>query len=89
MLAKRALDTLGIPRAKFYRCYHPYHACGPEALADRNSRPDRTRNRIPDDVCTDVIGLALKAPQLSPRELAVRFTDEEKYFVSELRSTVC
>ena len=26
---------------------------------------------------------ALDQPELSPRELAVRFTDEEKYFVSE------
>ena len=27
--------------------------------------------------------MALDQPELSPRELAVRFTDEEKYFVSE------
>lgn len=27
--------------------------------------------------------LALNEPDLSPRELAVRFTDTEKYFVSE------
>ena len=27
--------------------------------------------------------LALEEPDLSPRELAVRFTDTEKYFVSE------
>lgn len=27
--------------------------------------------------------LALKESELSPRELAVRFTDTEKYFVSE------
>ena len=27
--------------------------------------------------------LALDQPELSPRELAVRFTDQEKYFVSE------
>ena len=30
-----------------------------------------------------IIRLALDAPALSPRELAVRFTDTEKYFVSE------
>ena len=30
-----------------------------------------------------VVDLALDQPELSPRELAVRFTDEEKYFVSE------
>jgi len=27
--------------------------------------------------------LALDVPELSPRELAIRFTDTEKYFVSE------
>jgi putative transposase len=30
-----------------------------------------------------IIRLALDAPALSPRELAVRFTDTESYFVSE------
>jgi RNA-directed DNA polymerase len=30
-----------------------------------------------------IIDLALELPELSPRELAVRFTDEKKYFVSE------
>jgi len=30
-----------------------------------------------------IIRLALDAPALSPRELAVRFTDTERYFVSE------
>ncbi len=32
---------------------------------------------------TQIVELALEAPELSPRELAVRFTDETKYFVSE------
>ena len=30
-----------------------------------------------------MIALALEQPELSPRELAVRFTDEERCFVSE------
>ena len=40
-------------------------------------------NRIPDDVRVRVVTLALDEPELSPRELAVRFTDAERYFVSE------
>jgi hypothetical protein len=32
---------------------------------------------------SQIVELALDQPELSPRELAVRFTDEEKYFVSE------
>jgi putative transposase len=30
-----------------------------------------------------IVELALAEPELSPRELAVRFTDRERYFVSE------
>ena len=81
--AKRTLDKLGIPRATFYRWYDRHREGGPEALGDRRSRPDRVWNRIPDDVRRQIIDLALELPELSPRELAVRFTDEKQYFVSE------
>ena len=81
--AKRTLDKLGIPRATFYRWYDRYRAGGPEALADHRSKPDRVWNRIPDDVRGQIIDLALELPELSPRELAVRFTADRKYFVSE------
>src|SRR5882762_11039498 len=67
------------PRATFYRWYDRYREGGPEALDDRRSRPDRVWNRIPDDVRRQIIDLALDLPELSPRELAVRFTDERKY----------
>ena len=80
---RRTLEKLGIPRATFYRWVELYQTGGPEVLEDRPSRPSRVWNRIPDEVRAKVIGLALKHPELSPRELAVRFTDEERYFVSE------
>jgi len=71
------------PRSSFYRWYDRYQRGGPEALADRPSRPDRIWNRIPGAIRHQIVNLALDQPELSPRELAVRFTDEEKYFVSE------
>ena len=37
--ARRTLEKLGIPRATFYRWYDLYRDGGPEALADRRSRP--------------------------------------------------
>jgi putative transposase len=80
---KRTLEKLGIPRATFYRWCDLYQAGGPEALNDRSPRPDRVWNRIPDDVRERIRKLALEEPALSPRELAVRFTDTESYFVSE------
>ena len=80
---KRTLEKLSIPRSTFYRWCDLYQAGGPEALNDRSPRPDRVWNRIADDVRERIRKLALEEPALSPRELAVRFTDTESYFVSE------
>jgi transposase InsO family protein len=80
---KRTLEKLSIPRATFYRWCDLYQAGGPEALNDRSPRPDRVWNRIADDVRERIRKLALEEPALSPRELAVRFTDTESCFVSE------
>jgi len=81
--ARYTLAKLGIPRATFYRWYDRHSRGGPEALNDRSPRADRVWNRIPDDVRENVVQLALDEPTLSPRELAVRFTDTKSYFVSE------
>jgi len=80
---RRTLEKLGIPRATFYRWYDQYQRGGPEALSDRSPWPDRVWNRIPDAVREQIVDLALEAPELSPRELAVRFIDTKGYFVSE------
>ena len=81
--AKRTLDQLGIARRTFYRWYDRYLEGGPEALEDRPSAPSRVWNRIPTEIYDQIIELALEQSELSPRELAVRFTDERRYFVSE------
>jgi transposase InsO family protein len=81
--ARRTLETLGILPSTFYRWYDRYQAGGPEALEDKPSTPRRVWNRIPDGVRKRIVDLALDAPELSPRELATRFTDTESYFVSE------
>ncbi len=80
---RRTLAQIGVPPATFYRWYDLYQTGGPEALEDRNPRPKRVWNRIPDDVRERIVQLALDEPELSPRELAVQFTDTESYFVSE------
>ena len=80
---RRTLEKIGIPRATFYRWCALYQTGGPEALDDRHPKPDRVWNRIPDDVRERIVNLALDESALSPRELAVRFTDTEGYFVSE------
>jgi hypothetical protein len=51
--------------------------------ATRKHYSAEEKNRIPDDVRARIVTLALDESELSPRELAVRFTDVERYFVSE------
>lgn len=80
---RETLERIGIPRPIFYSWYDLYQTGGPEALEDRRPQPKRVWNRIPDAVRQQIIQLALDEPELSPREPAVRFTDEHGYFVSE------
>ena len=83
LATKRTIDKLGIPHTTFYRWYDKYLTGGVEALEDCSPKPLRVWNRIPDDVRQQIVDLALHEPELSPRELAVRFTDTHHYFVSE------
>jgi len=80
---KRTLEKLGVSRPTFYRWYDLYCRFGQTGLEDRRSHPGRVWNRIPDKVRADMLEMALERPTLSPRELAVTFTDERSYFVSE------
>ena len=80
---RRTLDELGIAKTTFYLWYDLYQAFGEAGLVDRTTGPGRVWNRIPDTVRQQVVELALDEPELSSRELAVRFTDTRGYFVSE------
>jgi transposase InsO family protein len=81
--ARQTLAMLGIPRTTFYRWYDRYLQRGEAGLKDQSPKPQHVWNRIPDEVRDKVVKLALTETELSPRELAVKFTDTEKYFVSE------
>jgi transposase InsO family protein len=50
---------------------------------DGQPRSEKIWNRIPDTVREAILELALDKPELSARELAVRYTEEKGYFVSE------
>jgi len=81
--ARRTLAKLGIPRTTFYRWYDRYLQQGEAGLQDQRPKPKHVWNRVPDEVKRKVVDFALKETELSPRELAVTFTDQERYFVSE------
>ena len=74
---------LDILPSTFYAWYDRYLTGGPEALEDRPSRPGKVWNRIPDEIRGQIKAMALEETDLSPRELAVKFTEENRYFVSE------
>ncbi|WP_438991775.1 IS3 family transposase [Lentibacter sp.] len=80
---KQTLDMLGIPRTTFYRWYDLYVDGGLDGLADRSPRPGSVWNRIPDARRDDLIEFALEHEALTTRELAIKYTDEKRYFVSE------
>ena len=81
--ARRTLQMLGIKRSTFYRWYDRYRSGGPEALEDKPPNPDRVWNRIPDAIRQRVVMMVFEQPEVSPRELATRFTDTNSYYVSE------
>ena len=80
---RRTLAQIGIPKSTFYTWLDRYAVGGLEALQDRKARPERVWNRIPDQVRQRVIAHALDQSELSPREVAVSFTDREQTFISE------
>ena len=80
--AKQILDRLGIPRTTFCRWYDRFLEGGVDGLEVRVPMPSSVYNRIPVCVRTQLLNLALECPELSLRELAVRFTDTKGYFGS-------
>jgi transposase-like protein len=77
--ARRTLAKLGIPRTTFYRWYDRYLQRGEAGLHDQSPKPKHVWNRVPTEVKRKVVKLALKETELSPRELAVTFSDRERY----------
>ena len=78
----RSLRSLGIHKRTFYNWYHAYSKEGIDGLLPKK-RSSRQWNRIPDEERRFIVDLALEHTELSPRELAVKITDEQQLFVSE------
>ena len=80
---RATLRQLGIPRSTFYGGYQRYVDQGFDGLHDRKPAPRPRWNAIPETVQKQVLEMALERTDLSPRELAFRYTDKNRYFVSE------
>lgn len=79
----RTLAELGIHKSTFYNWYGRYEESGYDGLARKQRARNTQWNQIPDDHRQKVIELALEIPELSPRELASRITDQGAFFISE------
>ena len=79
---RRTLRQLGIRKSTFYGWYRCYVEGALEALEDQPPRPLRGC-KVPGEVVEAILELALAEPALSPRELAVKYTDTARYYVSE------
>ena len=80
---RRTLEQLDVPRRTFYRWYQRYAEGGFEALEDRKPRPRPAWNQISAQRRQAILDLALERTDLSPREIALRYTEDNGYFVSE------
>jgi transposase InsO family protein len=79
---RQTLDKLGIP-PHLCPLVCPLSRWRTRGAGRPPSAPSRVWNRLPDDVRKQIIDMALENSELSPRELATKFTDEKQYFVCE------
>ncbi len=68
---------------KLYIWLHRFQDNGIDGLENRKPTPTVAWNQIPLDHRDAIIEPALDKPEFSPRELAVHYTDQREYFVSE------
>jgi len=80
---REVLKSLGIPRATYYHWRKAYDREGLEGLQKMKPEARRIWNRLSAPEEAKVLEIAKLHPELSPRLLAVRITDEEAFTISE------
>jgi len=80
---RQTLMRLDIRKSTFYNWLKRFEEGGLDALADRKPSPSLIWNKLAQSEQDLIVELALEKPELSPRELAVSYTDKQQRFVSE------
>jgi len=83
LLVRQTLLRLDIHKSTFYNWLKRYQEGGIDGLEDRKPVPRQVWNKLPKEQQAEIVELELEKPELSPRELAVMYTDEQSSFVSE------
>jgi len=79
---RQTLQRLDITKSTFYNWLKRFEENGVDGLHDQKPKPNSVWNKLSISECDALIDLALEKPELSPRELAVNYTDQGQ-FVSE------
>lgn len=80
---KELLSKLGISYSTYYSWKNKYAEEGIKGLEKQKTGPVRVWNRLLDDERDIVLTKARQHPELSPRLLSLKITDEEEFSVSE------
>ena len=79
---RQTLRRLDITKSTFYNWLKHFEEDGLAGLYDQKPSPESVWNKLSKSECDAIIELALEKPGLSPREIAVRYTDQGR-FISE------
>ncbi|MFC1521678.1 DDE-type integrase/transposase/recombinase [Elusimicrobiota bacterium] len=79
----RLLKNLGIPGSTYYYWRKLYEEGGPNALDKMKPVTRRAWNKLLPNEIDTILKVAINHPELSPRLLSVKITDEEPFYVSE------
>lgn len=80
---KATLEQLGIHRSTFYTWYDRYVKFGASGLEITTTKQHCVWNKIPYEIESQIIDFALENPELSARELSIRYAESSEYYVSE------
>lgn len=80
---RKTLEELNVPRSTFYEWYQRYQEDGIDGLTHKNSSQKQFWNRIPNPVRKQIVKMALRQPEESPRQITYRFIEKKGYFVSD------
>ena len=79
---RQTLRRRDITKSTFYNWLKHFEEDGLAGLYDQKPSPESVWNKLSKSECDAIIELALEKPGLSPREIAVRYTDQGR-FISE------
>jgi transposase InsO family protein len=80
---EKVLKSLKIKRSTFYKWRRVYDEYGVEGLTKLKAGAKRIWNKLTDAETKEILKVARNHPELSPRLLSVKITDEGRFFVSE------